>query len=93
MREKMNTLFLKSGTHRVGMTLDVNEMAKVVKSLRSVRNDNSKWNEIETAWAAMEEVVSTSSLNRSCAKEGFNAVDPFATCSVYEGTKKVYKIW
>ncbi len=41
MRLIMNTLFLKSGTHRVGMTLDVKEMAKVVKSLRSVRNDDS----------------------------------------------------
>ena len=50
----MNTLFLKSGTHRVGMTLDVKEMAMVVKSLRSVRNDDSKWNEIPTAWSAME---------------------------------------
>ena len=89
----MNTLFLKSGTHRVGMTLDVKEMAMVVKSLRSVRNDDSKWNEIETAWSAMEEVVADSSLNRSCAKVGFDAVDPYATCSVYEGTKKVCKIW
>ena len=75
------------------MTLDVKEMAKVVKSLRSVRNDDSKWNEIETAWSAMEEVVAASSLNTTCAKVGFDAVDPFATCSVYEGTKKVYKIW
>ena len=93
MRLIMNTLFLKSGTHRVGMTLDVKEMAMVVKSLRSVRNDDSKWNEIETAWSAMEEVLSSSSLNRTCAKVGFDAVDPFATCSVYEGTKKVCKIW
>ena len=89
----MNTLFLKSGTHRVGMTLDVKEMAMVVKSLRSVRNDDSKWNKIETAWSAMEEVLSSSSLNRSRAKVGFDVVDPYATCSVYEGTKKVYKIW
>jgi len=89
----MNTLFLKSGTHRVGMTLDVKEMAMVVKSLRSVRNDDSKWNEIKTAWSAMEEVVASSSLNRSCAKVGFDAVDPFATLSVFEGTKKVHKIW
>ena len=48
---------------------------------------------IPTAWAAMEEVLSSSSLNRTCAEVGFDAVDPFATCSVYEGTKKVYKIW
>ena len=89
----MNTLFLKSGTHRVGMTLDVEEMAKVVKALRKVRNDDKYWNEIPTAWAAMEEVISSSSLNRTCAKVGFDAVDPYATCSVYEGTKKVYKIW
>ena len=92
MRLIMNTLFLKSGTHRVGMTLDVKEMAKVVKSLRSVRNDDSKWNEIETAWSAMEEVLSSSSLNRSCSEVGFGAVDPFATCSVYEVSKKFYKI-
>ena len=93
MREKMNTLFLKSGTHRVGMTLDVNEMAKVVKSLRSVRNDDSNWNEIETAWAACHSVLCSSDLNRTCAEKGHEMVDPFATCSVYEGTKKVYKIW
>jgi len=68
-------------------------MAKVVKSLRSVRNDDSNWNEIETAWAACHSVLCSSDLNRTCAKVGFGAVDPFAACSVYEGTKKVYKIW
>ena len=93
MRLIMNTLFLKSGTNRVGMTLDVKEMAKVVKSLRSVRNDDSNWNEIETAWAACHSVLCSSDLNRTCAEKEHEMVDPFATCSVYEGTKKVYKIW
>ena len=88
-----NTLFLKSGTHRVAMTLDTKELARTVKELIAMRNDDSKWGDIKTPWKECERILSKSTLNRSCATKDHNGIDPFARLSVFEGTKKVHKIW
>ena len=89
----INTLFLRSGTHRVAMTLDVKELARTVKELVAMRNDNSFWNDIETPWRECERILSNSTLNRSCAHKAHNGIDPFATLSVFEGTKKIHSVW
>ena len=93
----MNTLFLRSGTHRVAMTLDTKEMVRTVKELMTMRNDDSKWGDIKTPWRECERILSKSTLNRSCAKKdkifGWDEIDPFARLSVFEGTKKIHSVW
>ena len=100
----MNTLFLKSGTKRIAMTLDTKEMVRVVKELMVMRNDDSVWTghsdpkeDIMTPWRECERILSKSTLNRSCAKKdkifGWDEIDPFARLSVFEGTKKIHSVW
>ena len=96
----MNTLFLKSGTKRIAMTLDTKEMVRVVKELMVMRNDDSVWTghsdpkeDIMTPWRECERILSKSTLNRSCATKGWERIDPFETLSVFEGTKKIHSVW
>jgi hypothetical protein len=100
----MNTLFLKSGTKRIAMTLDTKEMVRVVKELMVMRNDDSVWTghsdpkeDIMTPWRECERILSKSTLNRTCAKKdkifGWDEIDPFARLSVFEGTKKIHSVW
>ena len=89
----MNTLFLRSGTHRVAMTLDTKEMVRVVKELMTMRNDDSFWRDIKTPWRECERILGKSTLNRTCASVDHNGIDPFATLSVFEGTKKIHSVW
>ena len=89
----MNTLFLKSGTKRIAMTLDTKEMVRTVKELMAMRNDDSKWGDIKTQWKESERILSKSTLNRSCAVKGWDEIDPFARLSVFEGTKKIHSVW
>ena len=89
----MNTLFLRSGTHRVAMTLDTKEMVRVVKELKTMRNDDSKWEDIKTPWRECERILGKSSLNRTCAHKDHDGIDPFATLSVFEGRKKIHSVW
>ena len=89
----MNTLFLRSGTHRVAMTLDVKKLAETVKELKVMRNDNSKWEDISTPWNECERILGNSTLNRSCATKGWERIDPFGTLSVFEGTQKIHAVW
>ena len=89
----MNTLFLKSGTKRIAMTLDTKELARTVKELIAMRNDDSKWGDIKTPWKECERILSKSTLNRSCAVKGWDEIDPFARLSVFEGTKKIHSVW
>ena len=89
----MNTLFLRSGTHRVAMTLDVKELARVVRELKGMRNDDRFWNDIETPWRECERILSNSELNRSCADKDHNGIDPFARLSIFEGRKKIHSVW
>jgi len=96
----MNTLFLRSGTHRVAMTIDIDEMVRVVKELKTMRNDDTVWTghsdvkeDITTPWKECERILGKSTLNRTCAKKGWDEIDPFATLSVFEGTKKIHSVW
>ena len=89
----MNTLFLRSGTHKVAMTLDTKELARTVKELMAMRNDDSKWGDIKTPWNECERILGNSTLNRSCAVKGWDEIDPFARLSVFEGTKKIHSVW
>ena len=89
----MNTLFLRSGTHRVAMTLDSKEMVRVVKELMVMRNDDSKWEDIKTPWRECERILGKSTLNRTCAHKDYDGIDPFATLSVFEGRKKIHAVW
>ena len=89
----MNTLFLRSGTHRVAMTIDTDEMVRTVKELMAMRNDDSKWEDIKTPWRECERILGKSTLNRTCAHKDHDGIDPFATLSVFEGTKKIHSVW
>jgi hypothetical protein len=89
----MDNLILKSGRHPVASTSNVGEMVRTIKALKVVRNDNSVWVDIETPWRVIEEVLSASLLNRSCAPKEHNGIDPFASLSVFEGKKKLISVW
>ena len=95
-----NTLFLKSGTKRIAMTIDAREMVRVVKELVVMRNDNTIWaghsdvkEDIKTPWRECERILGKSTLNRTCAKKGWDEIDPFARLSVFRGTKKIHSVW
>ena len=96
----MNTLFLKSGTKRIAMTLDIDEMVRVVKELKTMRNDDTVWaghsdvkEDIKTPWRECERILGKSTLNRTYAHKDHDGIDPFATLSVFEGTKKIHSVW
>jgi hypothetical protein len=95
-----NTLFLKSGTHRVAMTIDTKELSRTVKELMAMRKDDSVWSghsdvkeDILAPWRECERILNNSTLDRSCATKDHSDIDPFARLSVFEGTKKVHAIW
>ena len=70
----------------------IEEMVKVVKALRVVRNDDANWSSLELPWRVIEKVLSASALNRECDSKA-HGIDPFASLSVYEGKKKVISVW
>jgi len=72
---------------------DVDEMVRVVKALKVVRNDDANWGDIATPWRVIEEVLAASGLDRSGAPKEHDGIDPFATLSVFEGKKKIISVW
>jgi hypothetical protein len=41
----------------------------------------------------IEKVLSDSALDRSCAPKDHNGIDPFASLSVFDGSKKLISVW
>ena len=88
----MRILDLRSGRHIVARG-DVDAIVDIVKELKVVRNDDDNWVDIERPWGVLEDVLSNSGLDRSCAHPDHNGIDPFSRLSVYEGKKKVISVW
>jgi hypothetical protein len=88
----MIMLNLKSGRHRVAEG-SIEEMVNVVKALRVVRNEDANWSSLELPWKVIEKVLSDSALDRSCAPKDHNGIDPFASLSVFDGSKKLISVW
>jgi hypothetical protein len=88
------SLILRSGRHSVAEG-SVDDIVKIVKVLKVVRNDDANWIDIKKPWRVIEEVLAASGLNRSCAPKEHNGIDPFSSLSVWSesGKKKLISVW